>query len=363
MIKKNFVFLFLATALSGLSLACIASECLTKGSWAGTIGNASMTMEFQEVTIYSDTKESEQINGRYYYKNNLSDLILKQNNTKNGWDEYDTNNQTTGHIDAFKCDGDLLTAQWQSADKKTTLPLVASRVKGYSSKRLEKIQFAVSAKVFNHRQYQMISLPKIKSKGLLLIGKYKGIKKINQHLKEEFRSDVEAEIECVSFGRMGNRDFESESTYSVIDWNNAFITISYTLSNYCGGMHPNIGESKSVYNLITGELQNTSLWLNNTYQTENHNIEKETPLGKLLSKAYLKQRVSTGDTPQDAESCLDSINFYSTGLWTNGKEIFFKPDAPYIAMPCTDEIELTYKQVEPFLSPAGKSAVRASIQK
>lgn len=353
-----------AITLPGFSSAGAARECLTESPWEGKIGNIPITMEFREVSFF-DASKSDVINGKYYYKNSLSDLILKQNNTLDSWSEYNLKNQITGFIENYKCEGDLLIAQWKSKDGKTSLPIKANRIKEYSKRRLDNIKFISSLKTFNQRNYKVLSLSNIKSTGLMIAGQTPNIEKINQLLKKDFINQVDTEIECVSSGRMEDRDFESENTSSVVEWNNAYVTTLSASRDYCGGAHPNGGYYTTVYNLSTGELENTTLWLNKIYLAEYDDISKENRLGKLLSKKYIKQRLNGKKSKSDieeAEDCLDAVSFGATGSWTKENKIFLPTGAPHVATACIEDVSLTYKEIEPFLSLRGKSAMQASVK-
>ena len=236
---RYFKAILILIALS-FSLAAKAADCLIgnplvgdNSAWQGTIGDVPVTLQFEENADYG-------IVGSYYYRNNFNELTLKQNDDLGSWLEYNDKNQLTGSIENYNCEGDLLTAEWKSADSKTTLPLKATRVKEYQKNRLENIKFIATPKVFGQRQYQILSALIAKSTSLRLISTGLGIKKINAELKNNYLSSIESEIDC----KRG-----TESHLSVLNWNSTFITIRNDGIEDCGGAHANYGSYTSVYNL------------------------------------------------------------------------------------------------------------------
>ena len=346
-----------------ICLTANATDCLIENplvrdnsAWQGTIGNAPVTLQFEENADYG-------IVGSYYYRNNFKELILKQDDSLDGWNEYNDKNQLTGSIENYNCEGDLLTAEWKSADSKTILPLKATRIKEYQKNRLENIKFIATPKVFGQRQYQILSVSNVKSTSLRLIAKGEGIAKLNTAFQKNYIFTIDDELQTIRNGKMEGREYSAESSLSVLNWNNTFITIKYTGGGYSGGAHPYWGSSAHVYNVMTGDEEKVNLWLTKDYKNELHEISNDTPLGKKLSKQYVAQRLKNAKNKDDiamAKDCLGDINFYSSGTWVSSNSFIFQTAASYAASACIDEVTLPYEAVKPFLSERGKFVMRAS---
>lgn len=218
----------------------------------------------------------------------------------------------------------------------------------------EKYKF--ETKKFGNYQYQIISAPKLKSIGIKLLGKSPQIKAINESLKHEFEDQLINESGCVEGGGF------SINKMTVIDWNKSFIVINKDTAEYCGGAHENRGYHAEVYNLKTGKLENTSLWLKDykkVYEAlDVSEIHKDSELDKKLRELYLKQNSLDEETKMQAESCVEEISFY-TSIWATSKGLIFKPSGSYSMFPCFSEVVVPFNDAMPFLSIKGKEAIMA----
>jgi len=123
---------------------------------------------------------------------------------------------------------------------------------------------ALSQKQINGHPYQILSSSKIKSTGIRLIGSGRGIKRINALLQKDFADQMEAELGCIN----EEKGWGDTSKKSLIEWNNGYIVVKTDSIEECGGVHANYGSSVDVFNLKTGEIENTRFWIKEDYQNE-----------------------------------------------------------------------------------------------
>lgn len=217
-------------------------------------------------------------------------------------------------------------------------------------------KYKINTKNFGKHQYQILSSQKFKSTGIKLLGKGAPIKSINKSLKNDFENQLIEEAGCVEAGGF--------STYitTIIDWNKKFVVTHTEGGQGCGGAHDIYGSHAQVYNLKTGKLEVTSLWLNDykkEYEALDYSeIERNSELDQKLRELYLKQNSLNEELKIQAEDCVEGISFY-TPIWATSKGLIFKPSGPYAGMPCYSEVVMPFDEAIPFLTKEGKQAIQA----
>lgn len=344
--RPSAVLLQAVLSLGFCSSTCHGEECLAQ-AWQGTIGEAKVVMEFDNVG------DDDALAGRYYYRTGMTDLLLQADAKKAGlWRELDPKGKVTGLL-TLTCQSNILSGEWKSPDGKTALPIHAEPAESYSDPRLNAAKPRVIERgaTRTHR-YEIIGVPGVDAvRGLRLLGDTSGIQKINTTLRKQFLSDLERATTCVAYGRLRrgqDHGYEHEAQYDVVAWNDAFVVVGSGESGYCGGAHPYQEHGAITYNLQSGEAEDVSLWLADRYKED---ISSDSGLGKLLLKSYRAQQVS------DDDQCLDFIEFSGAGVWPTDKGFIFSASTPYAQSACREDIVVPYKAALPYLSPYGRSRI------
>ncbi|MCE5333097.1 MAG: hypothetical protein LLG06_00755 [Desulfobacteraceae bacterium] len=345
-------FLFAVLLLFAATLAILTSlphlayaqeDCLAQ-VWKGTVGTVPMVMEFQ------NEGEDAVLVGRYYYRTGFVDLLLMSDDAKpERWKELDPKGKTTGFI-TLTCAGKELTGTWASPDGAKTLPIAAEAVPSgsYPKIRLANLKPAlVKREAIGKRRYELFKAPGVDDvQGIRLMGEGKPVADINDALMSRFTDKLDEHLDCKALGRWRGRD---DDTYgvklemSVDAWNKGFVVIAEEHSQYCGGLHPVNYSGATVYNLQTGQLEDTSQWLVEQYREK---ISMESPLGKVIMKAYNRE-----------DTCPDSVQFTGEAAWPTAEGITFLPSASYSESACIEPVSVPYKSMAPYLSPLGKTNV------
>jgi hypothetical protein len=235
----------------------------------------------------------------------------------------------------------------------------------------------ITKKIDGH-QYQILSSPKILSRGIKLVGKSTVIKMLNAMFLKDFIADIDQELSASQERENGLYAAGSE----VVAWNNKYITVLYS-SEYDGSAHPNVGQSAIVYNLNNGKRENIDSWFNQSLlnerhsfkyigreeiNSENEDVVKKSVLGNLLKKTYIERQqnyikrqqklVKTEEDKAMLDECASIIEFGET-FWPTKKGFTFLTVTPYADRVCIDNVILPYCQAMPFLSKKGKQAIQA----
>lgn len=230
----------------------------------------------------------------------------------------------------------------------------------------------------NGREYGIYIAPGYDNiKGLRLLGKRRGIDKINQSLRETFLEHLRSHIACEALWRIEWQPKkmvtgDSVAKYSedweptVIAWNEAFVTIGYHGGGFCGGAHGYYDSGAFTFNIQTGRLEDVSRWLSKNFQKAIHPDDK---LGRLLLRKYEQQ---SPDTKNGEKSfCLEDgvldwpdggAGWITTWIWPTKKGLFFLPSAVYAAGGCIQETLVPYEELRPYLSDYGRAQVKAFLR-
>jgi hypothetical protein len=344
-LRLLFAFLSLATALAGFAGIADAQDCIAQ-TWKGTIGAVPVVMQFDYIG------EDASLAGRYYYRTSIVDLLLVSDSTKpDRWKELDPKGTVTGYL-TLSCKENSLSGTWASPDGSKTLPISAEVQPGdsFSRQRLAGLKTTViergSMGKFEHELFMAQGFEAVK--GLRLMGDSKAVADINSALKERFTNTLDEAIDCIALGRLQrgeNHGYEYESEMSMIAWNNAFVVIGESYSQYCGGVHPLSGSGATTYSLQTSKAEDVSQWLIDRYRRD---IPKDSPLGKIILNIYRSE-----------DECIDSIELWGESVWPTSTGMTFQPSAPYISSGCIEDITVPYENLSPYLSPQGKTNVQA----
>jgi len=335
------------------------SNCMSeiwKGTWQGTIGKIPVTMNFDSMNI-EDNKVPV---GKYYYRSGLIDLILKRDKTNpNQWQELDIQGNVTGIL-TLTCKDNTFSGEWKSPNGKQKLPINAHAIESYSKTRLDSVKpkEIKHGTIGGHRFAIIAAEGNNNVQGLRLHDKTPGIEKINNKLFENYLSQLDDAIGCISYGRQErgvNDQYEFNYDSELIAWNTHFAVIKHSQGMYCGGAHPDGNHRVETYRTDSGELEDVFEWLPNSYRDE---IFQNSDLGKLLVKVYRSMRSRSDLGENDADDCLKDLKISGSSIWPTDKGIVFPTWAPYSCKPCMEDITVPYKDILPFLSSYGRQQIK-----
>jgi len=325
------------------SLAQAASPC--QGVWSGTLGGIPISMEITETY------------GRYYYRENFSDLVLVPTNSlATEWQELDSGGKQTGRA-YLTCKPGKLEGTWTSVDESKTLPITAVSSQSYDARKTARLPLKVQkTQTLGPRSIDTIAVigaPALNT--LRLRGEEPGVRQVNNLLQKELAELVTNHMACVSAGYAEGRfkdPWGDERSLEAAFWTGNVLSVRSFYSGYCGGAHPYHAQSYQTYNTAAGKAIPIENWLDSAYR-------KEVPLGSKLDEMVKSQMLggkkSPDDLPADQRECaqealnkaaqISSIEKHGIGF-----DFFF----PYSMSPCREDYVIPWRKMRPFLSEEGK---------
>jgi hypothetical protein len=340
-----FAFVSLATAFAGFACRADAQDCIAR-TWKGTVGGVPVMMQFDYIG-----KDSS-LAGCYYYRSSIVDLLLVRDDARpDRWKELDPKGKVTGYL-TLSCKENSLSGTWSSPEGSKTLPISAEVQPddSFSKQRLAGLKTIVTKRGSTGKfAYELFTAQGFAAvKGLRLLGDGKAVADINSVLMDRFTDTLDDAITCIISGRLRlgeDHNYYHEFEMSMIAWNKAFVVIGESDSQYCGGIHPLYGSGATTYSLETGREEDVSQWLIDRYRKD---IAKDSPLGKVIMEQYSQE-----------DECADSIELSGDSAWPASTGMTFRPTAAYVDTGCIEDITVPYKDLSPYLSPAGKTNVQA----
>lgn len=147
-----------------------------------------------------------------------------------------------------------------------------------------------------------------------------------------------------------------DSRLAPVSWNSHFLVLQDAMPDtYCGGAHGSFSIDYTTWSLDSGQVIDTWSWLKNgqkSIESQNRTDGESHPsaLMKLIQKAH------PGNTP--GEHCMDAMDMISVSAppYPTKAGLVFTTTFPHAIRSCGDDVRLSWRQLEPYLSPAGQAA-------
>lgn len=317
-----------------------------QGVWSGTIGTKAVIVCFNEGSRWTSYAS-------YYYVDHLKPIVLTTREADSFWHE----GNDTGLWELSPPANGIVVGTWSNPKTQKTLPIKLGFVDGENDKtacardsynlRLEstpKVEIGKSVQFAPGRSYRKLQFAGQET--IELFGPDPAINRINQLLKldqskEAVHSYFQQRREFLGrVGFPGVDERHTEPTY----WDANFITIRFYLWA-AGEGRSGISNEYRTWNTRTGEEVDLWKWIGAT--------SSEPRLSPSLKK-FLYER--------DKEPSTCSDGYRSQGIFTltlDKSGLHFDEDA--WGDGCEKSFFISYKDLLPFLSPAGRMAVDSMI--
>ncbi|CAN7496163.1 hypothetical protein [Polaromonas sp. LjRoot131] len=295
--------------------------------------------------------------GRYYYRENLSDLVLVSTNSlATEWQESDSKGKQTGRA-YFNCEPGKLQGIWMSADESKTLSINAVSSTSYDARRTARLPLKVrKTQTWGSRSIDTVFVNGIPSlNSLRLRGEGPGIQRVNRLLQKDLADNVNSHLRCVA-GSLATGRFEDpwgdELDQQAVFWAGDVLSVQTSYGGYCGGAHPYHGQSYQTYDTSTGKAIPIANWLDTAYRKK---VDLESTLGKMIKAKLLGGKKSPEGLPTDERECVEEAltkAAYITAIEKQG--IGFSFPFSYAMSPCQLDHFIPWTKMRPFLSEEGK---------
>jgi hypothetical protein len=329
----------------GLAPSSAHAAVPCRGVWSGTLGGIPITLEITETY------------GRYYYRENFSDLVLVPTNSlATEWQESDSKGKQTGRA-YLNCEPGKLDGIWMSADESKTLSINAVSSASYDARRTAKLPLKVrKTQTLDSRSIDTVFVNGIPSlNALRLRGDGPGIQRANGLLQKDLASHVSSHLSCVAGGLAAGRledPWGDELDQQAVFWKGDVLSVQTSYGGYCGGAHPSHGQSYQTYDTSAGKAIPIANWLDTAYRKK---VDLQSPLGKMIKSKLLGGNKSTGDMTTDERECAEEALTNSAHITAIEKQgIGFGFPFPYAMSPCQADHVIPWSRMRPFLSEEGK---------
>lgn len=184
------------------------------------------------------------------------------------------------------------------------------------------------------------------------------VRRINEALAEPLRHEPPEWLDCVR-GTLGMAAVEGDYNRSLepVMISRRWLSVAEHHDGFCGGAHPDAGNSYQIWDRTTGREINLHDWF--TARA----VKRETVGGEVLRSlepAFRTFIMAGARYRGDQAECRDVVRdseFWNIGLTRTG--FVFSPDLPHVVQACGDELTVTFARIRPWLTPAGQAAVAA----
>ncbi|MFZ6721704.1 hypothetical protein ACO0LK_16225 [Undibacterium sp. Ji49W] len=248
---------------------------------------------------------------------------------------------------------------WTSPDGKKQIPVKLSKVPVMTSPRIpesdicganyykpleDDLPHTSKDLKFEGREYRSISTPA--ATVFELPASVPGSKNFNNYARNFLKDAADEFYACL---RNGGKESDWGRGFEPLIWTDSKLVIKDWLSNVvCDGSHGMASDGYETFDLRTGKIIYTWTWIKQGDKNSGGENKQKTPLYVLLEKRK----------NLELEQCLkDSDTFEIDSPYAGKNGMVFRLSQIYPMALCEDTITVPYKQMVPFLTPAGKAAV------
>ncbi len=329
------------------------------GGWAGRIGSYKVM-----VCIGTD-------GGSYLYASHAAKAPLAlsaQDDAGRQWEEQEQGpaGKVSGHWRLGDVSGRVLQGQWTDAAGKRSLPISLERVGepgGCDFAALQRQaglhpETVTSGKeaVRNGIHYRTISALDGSVNSIQLIdagGRYDAL---NKKLRENFAKEISDGEECQAGSSLNNGLLGwsySSGVEPVALHGGRWLTLRSSLDYYCGGAHPDSGSFLQTVDVRSGAPLDIGRWIK---------MGKDGALPASLSGMIGRQAMAQRGGGKD-DDCAEvyasddsAFSGYNMSLGAHG--IVFQKELPHVVYACSEDVEIPFAQLAPFLTAAGKAEIK-----
>lgn len=350
------------------------------GLWQGAIGAQQVMVQLAPT--------GQACAARYYYRKHLFGIVLTERDRRQGrvWTESQgTEREATWTFSLLSPDGRALTGEWASKDGRRRLPIrlnllaFTPSVADEDGKPRYDCNFHDRAfdapRIVRARKERTVAQKDSLFQGVDGLHRYWQVSVLGDRIKSFTSPDISRaprlkqaldnwENESVSqfydcaFGMAEGRDGDTTPDFSQelvpIYWSERLLVLRESYSNYCGGAHPSGGISGyRVWDLSADRAVDVWKWIKGS-DHPGHITSKR--LLKLLAARY-SRRNEKGEG-----SCADVLTWDGYALFyptTTG--MVFSPSLSHAIQACEEDIEISWADMGPFLSPTGKKGLQILI--
>lgn len=334
------------------------------GVWQGTVGALPVRACLQE---RSETYR----NGAYYYLSRLQPIALSHEDDGSWSEENDSGRWTLAAGSAGR-----LTGTWRGGGKSLSIALARVAVAAgeedpcgstaFIAPRLRPAKVVAKAARQQGFAYTQLlyelgpGFPEVEIASFSYPPTRLGDAAINAALRlDPAKPEGEADyagcmkMALASHGRDG--DFHFAYTPELVT--REYLSVAVNSGGFCGGAHPDESQWHMVFDRISGKQIDLAGWLTARAVVPGGgeagtSIRRITPALRALA---LKHFPFGRGEDADCREAISGEDYWELALSRKG--IVFTPSLPHVIQACEDAAEVSFAELAPFLSPAGRAGI------
>lgn len=334
------------------------------GVWRGTLGT-------QEVSLCLGRPKQDE--ARYYYVRHGRTLLLGAKDTEGTvWSEGD-GDASTGSWKLGTPQGDRLEGCWTSPDGAKTVPIKLDRVRGVDGAVLECSRYDNGSGVAAWNAPRIGAVMRETSApadGMRTVSVFGGqisiveftadtpqVHAFNAAMRHWFDDEIADYFECGEQAPTEPVDLHAVRQIELRAGAWVVVRESYDVSCY-GAAHPSAGSSHETWNLESGKRVEPWTWIRgSTSRCKDVDCGYSAP--PELNTLILAKTSRSGDV----DECADAVeNNSSYGLRPSATGLIFDTAFAHVIQACDEDIEVSYDELQPFLTDEGKTALKELIK-
>ncbi len=338
----------IAALLAALApFAAAAAGELPTGAWKGRIGNAEV------MACFGDGEP------QYYYLRHRRGIWLAPKGA-DGFEESTATQQFPGEISGRwrieSRDATKLSGTWSSPSGDRKLPIRLERLPGKACEPAfhEPLRRAVQVqrKAMNFEGHAYRELASEQAIAFELDAALPQAAAINRWAMDWLR-DQAVEAYACDLSRGGPPEALGRSLRPVV-WNTRFLVLQDLLPDtFCGGAHGNAQLGYTTWSLAQGGIVDTWGWIQGGQKAL---AAKDDPKGEPVMSPLFKLLAQAHPRNAKDDDCAEFMDLMSPQTpYPVAQGLQFPTLFSHARRDCEDEVTLTWRQLAPFLSPAGKA--------
>lgn len=271
--------------------------------------------------------------------------------------------KVNGHWSLDAQSQDTLTGQWTDLNSQRPTPIRLNRVPHAENTRADECPAVFYAPLgtqvplkrsparFQAHPYVEVRSPQ--ATGMEVPANTPHAQRINRWAEGWLQQQAVLAYECEQ--SFGGGESSRHSFLSPVVWTTHFIVLQDRLpETYCGGAHGNFSINYITLSLDSGQVIDTWSWLKNGQKSieSQRNADGESHPSALMK---LIQKLHPRNTPgDDCSDAMDSVGV--SDPYPTKAGLVFPTTFPHVIRSCGDDVRLSWRQLEPYLSPAGQAA-------
>jgi hypothetical protein len=335
------------------------------GVWRGTLGAQPIMVCLQRGPIGESS---------YYYLRHRATIALRSDDASGAqWNEGMVADQSSGTWQLEAAHGDRLTGIWSDPEGAKQLPITLTRVSllGDPSNGCGAYEAGPLKDAYN--------APRVSAEPLTTTTVTDGLRTVkarndqltiveladsephaaafNAWMRAWLREQIVGYFDCAA-SMQGADPVDFNQQREIVLRAGAWVVVSESYDLFCGGAHPSASVSHLTWNLDADKPVQPWTWIRGSKVKCDYAAD----CGHAAPAALNKLILTAASRNKDGDECADAVNENSGyDLRPSATGLMFSTQFAHVIQACDEDVELSFAQVEPFLTDSGKRELKSLL--